>query len=556
MGGHLVGERYITVAALLLGVALQAGLALPAAADHTPIGPVEPDAHEQEGLWTLNRARNRPDLYGDEIDLDLSGVVPRAPLALNLNLTGSSRFHADEMLGHDYFGHTSEVTGIGPNQMAVEHGYDVFGAGLGMLWGATNNIESIAFGQNSIADYPEALELLIIDEGVPGLGHRKHLLAIEGGWQDHSEVGFGRAAVGSTRYYAIHTGYRSLADRFVTGVAYEDTNGNGRYDRGEGLGGVTVDVGGTPVVTYAEGGFSVPVAPGSYLVTCSGGPFAGEAVALIDVATENVEVDCIQGLPVAEVEFAFQQGGEPGLLDVAISASVPSGTAPLGVDFMGTGGGVGTVYLWDFGDGTGATGPSVNHVFETAGLYAVMLRGLDPAGTGSDFQLIAVNGPDGAGPGTTPPSDGALVPTKVTLQRNHKKAGKDSAKLKATLEMPAGFLPGAQVVEVVVAGASLPFMLDAKGKGADLLGNKVKLKVKGAKGGVPLPRGVQGQLTVTLKGDWASALEAAGLRNADEEGILSGVPFGFLLHELAYVGSADLQFKSKAGKKSKAKLVK
>jgi len=539
----------------LLG-ALCGLLAAPAAADHTPLGPLEPSAHEQEGLWTLNRARQDPAAYGDEIDLDLDGVLPRQPLALNLNLTGSARFHAEEMLGHDYFAHTSEVTGIGPNQMAVDHGYDVFGSGLGMPWGTTNNIESIAFGQNLIADYPAALELLIIDDGVPGVGHRMHLLAIATGWQDHSEVGFGRAATGSTRYYAIHTGYRSVTDRFVTGVVYDDLDRDGRYDRGEGLPGVTVDVGGVSAVTYTEGGFSIPVAPGSHMLTCSGGTFVGEAIGLVDVSAQNVEADCIQGLPIAEIDFAFQGSGGPDLLDVAIGASATAGTAPLSVDFSATGGDAGTVFLWDFGDGAGGTGAAVNHVFVDPGLYPVLLRGLASAGTGSDLQLIVADGAGGAGPGTTPPADRSLVPTNVALQRNLKKAAKDTARLKATLEMPAGYEPGGHEIEVFVAGVALPFTLDAKGKATDLAGNKVKLKAKGAKVGTPLPAGTEGKLTVKLKGDWATALEGAGLRDADEVGTLAGVPFGFLMNELAYSGSADLTFKSKAGKKSKAKLAK
>ena len=536
--------------------ALCGAVAAPASADHTPLGPVEPSGHEQEGLWALNRARNDPARYGDEIDLDLSGVLPQQPLALDLNLTGSARFHGEEMLGHDYFAHTSEVTGIGPNQMAVDHGYDLFGDGLGAIWGAVNNIESIAFGVNLIPDYPEAVRLLIIDDGVPSLGHRKHLLAIETGWQDHSEVGFGRAATGSTRHYAIHTGYRSLADRFVTGVVYDDLDGDGGYDRGEGLGGVTIDVGGTTAVSYAEGGFSIPVAPGPYMVTCSGGPFAGEAIGLVDVSTQNVELDCIQGLPIAEIDFAFQGTGGPGMLDVAIGASATAGTAPLGIDFTAGGGTAETIFVWDFGDGAGDTGAGVNHVYDTPGLYPVLLRGLAPDGTGSDLLLIAVDGVNGAGPETTPPLSRELTPTKIALQRNLKKVGKDTARLKATVEMPAGFEPGAHEVEVFVAGAALPFTLDAKGKGTDGLGNKVKLKVKGAKAGVPLPAATEGKLDVKLKGDWAPALEGAGLRDADEVGTLTAVPFGFLLNELAYSGSADLEFKSKAGKKSKAKLPK
>ena len=44
------------------------------------------------------------------------------------------------------------------------------------------------------------------------------------------------------------------------------------YDVGEGLGGVTVSVAGAgSVTTFDSGGYSIPLAPGSYTVTASGG---------------------------------------------------------------------------------------------------------------------------------------------------------------------------------------------------------------------------------------------------------------------------------------------
>lgn len=535
----------------LAALALAILLAVPAAADHVPLGPQEPSAQEQEGVWLLNRARHDPVAYGDEIGLDLTGTVPRHPLAVSLELTGAARFHAGEMLGHDYFAHTSPVSGDGPNQMAVDHGYDLFGMGLGMDWGTDNNIESIAFGFNLLPDSADALELLIIDDGVVPPGHRIHLLATSTFYEDHVEVGFGRVAGGASRYYAIHTGWQSPGDLFVTGVVYRDSDGDGEYDRGEGLGGVTVDVGGTQTTTLAEGGYAVLVGPGSHVVSCSGGPFAGESVAVADVVASNVEVDCIEGVPLAEVDFAFQTGAGPALLDVDFTTSTDQGPAPINANLAALGGSPGTVWLWDFGDGTGASGVNANHTWMAPGLYPVVLRGIDAAGTGSALHLVSVEGPSGAGPGTTPPADATLVPTKIKAKRNLKKSGKDSVQLVAELEMPAGYTPGGQTVEVFLAGATLSFTLDEKGKAKDENKNKVKLK---AKGDVPLAAGVVAKLSVKLKGDLATALEAAGMRDATEERLLSDVPVAFLLNELVYRGSADLASKAKEGKKATAKI--
>ena len=48
---------------------------------------------------------------------------------------------------------------------------------------------------------------------------------------------------------------------FVTGVVYQDANGNGIYDAGEGLGGATVRIGGGGyyAVSSASGGYAIPV---------------------------------------------------------------------------------------------------------------------------------------------------------------------------------------------------------------------------------------------------------------------------------------------------------
>ena len=280
-------------------------LMVPALADYTP---VEPSDEEQAGIYELNLIRSNPQAYGQTIGLDLSGVAAQPPLAANQNLTGSARFHAQEMLDHEYFSHTSPVSGKGPNQMAVDHGYNLFGEGLDKDWGTTNNIESNAYGYNRIPTYPEAIELLIIDEGVPGYGHRTHLLAIYAFYQKHREIGCGRAASGMTRLYSIHTGYENESDLFITGTVFQDTNQNLRHDYGEGLGGVTVDIGSVSVLTMSAGGYSIPVTPGQYTATCSGGAFQGVSTALVTVTASNIEVDFHSGVRFGEVNFAFQYG--------------------------------------------------------------------------------------------------------------------------------------------------------------------------------------------------------------------------------------------------------
>jgi PKD repeat protein len=537
----------------LLAVALVLPLLGQSAQAVDPLGETEPSRTEQHGIYVLNKARNDPTAYGNQIGVDLSAAAPRPALAVNRNLTGSSRFHAKEMLENDYFGHTSEVTGDGPNQMIVQNGYDLFGDGLNQNWGTANNVESIAFGVNSITTYAKALALLIEDKGVPGLGHRVHLLATSTFWAAHREVGFGRAATGGTYYYAIHTANVNAGDTFITGVVYNDKNGNGKYDLDEGVGGVTVEAGAFSEVSMEQGGYSIPVPAGDYAMTASGGGFRGLARADVTVGASNVEVDFRSGLAGAQVDFVDVDLPLVVLPVVGIVASTTLGDAPLDVGFTASSDMAPTMYAWDFGDGGNDNGTMPDHRFEQPGVYPVVLSGTTDDGTGKALEVVAVGGAAGAGEGTTPPASTDLFVKKAKILVKFNKTGKDVVAFNGTIEMPAGFVPGAHSVVVCLAGARLAFTLTEKNKAVDANKNKVLLKYKKPKGGAPLAAGVTAKLIVKLKGDLAATLEAAGFRDATEERTLSQVPFAFLLGEQAYRGTRNLAQKSKVGKKSAGK---
>jgi len=83
---------------------------------------------------------------------------------------------------------------------------------------------------------------------------------------------------------------------FVTGVAYRDANSNGRYDPGEGIGGVriTPDHGDWYAVTSSSGGYAIPVSAnaGAFTLTAAGSAFP-PATAAITVGTDSVKVDWV-----------------------------------------------------------------------------------------------------------------------------------------------------------------------------------------------------------------------------------------------------------------------
>jgi hypothetical protein len=89
-------------------------------------------------------------------------------------------------------------------------------------------------------------------------------------------------------------GTQQGATPFLTGVAYYDWNGNGFYDHGEGIGGITVLVDDSMfyAVTADTGGYAVPVSgDGNYTVTFSGPglPDHGETIQVSGQRNEKID---------------------------------------------------------------------------------------------------------------------------------------------------------------------------------------------------------------------------------------------------------------------------
>lgn len=309
-----------------LGILLLSGGLWPFAVEAQLRPPQPASAIEQLLIYEINRARNNPARFASENSLavDLTSVAPQPPLAVNENLVGSARFHAEEMASFNYVGHQSAVTGDWPNKMARDNGYVL----PSFYPVAANNIESFAAG-TVLTTAMSALIPLLVDAGEQSPGHRIHLLAMDPFFQTHREIGTGFAfnAVATYRnYLVIQTAVSPGASQFLTGVVYVDANGNGRYDLGEGLGGITVSNGVTSVVTNAAGGWSMPVNPGVFTVTAFGGSFGGIATATVTVAASNVEVDFASGIPAGEVSFARQGSSVLAAAVLPSSRSVQVGT--------------------------------------------------------------------------------------------------------------------------------------------------------------------------------------------------------------------------------------
>ena len=288
-------------------------------------------SEEQLFVYLLNKARHDPQQYeiDQKLPVSLAGVAARPPLAANTDLFDSAKFHATEMAVNNYFGHQSDVTGDWPNKLARDQGYV-----LPSYFDSDNNyIESIAAG--TLDDTAqEVIDQLVIDKGVPSLGHRLHLLSIGDFYEDSREIGIGHAfskASTYSHYWAVHATFSNTADTFLTGVVFQDANKNQAFGLNEGLAGVTVSIAGNNLQTQtnAAGGWSIKVpGAGTYTVSASGGAFIGTATASVNVAKQNREVDFISGKADAVIDFTASSPSGGNTTPVNPTAAAPVLTLP------------------------------------------------------------------------------------------------------------------------------------------------------------------------------------------------------------------------------------
>ncbi len=153
------------------------------------------------------------------------------------------------------------------------------------------------------------------------------------------EVGIGRVLGTNSRVvdgvtetvgpalYTMNFGDRSDATPLVTGVAYYDLDGNGQYDAGEGIGGVRVDVSGSPyhAVTSAGGGYAVPSGNGARTATFTASGLATVNRPLTILGGANVKAD----VKLAYVAPTLSGPAAPkvGLVNLYAPSSVPAATA-------------------------------------------------------------------------------------------------------------------------------------------------------------------------------------------------------------------------------------
>jgi len=193
------------------------------------------------------------------------------PLAPNAKLLEAARLHSEDMLANGFQGHTSSSAPPDPNQPGDDlgnrldrQGYDYSNAAENVFAYAENPWHghagfNIDWGGNASTGGMQS---------PPG-----HRLAIHG--NAFREIGVGVVEGANGQFGPLFVtqdfGKRFDADQpLITGVAYVDSDGDGFYSKGEGVGGVavTVDGIGWGAVTASSGGYVVPLpGNGNFTVT-------------------------------------------------------------------------------------------------------------------------------------------------------------------------------------------------------------------------------------------------------------------------------------------------
>jgi len=316
----------------------------------------DPSAIEQELLEDINRMRTNPQaelgvlfssidpLHSPDSEVDrllgqygLSASQVRSewgaltsvqPVAWHEALSGAALAHSEAMVrqgqeSHQLPGESSIL------QRAQDAGYP----------NAIFVYENVTAGASSLF---QAYSDFTINWDDPSRTDRSLLMGL-----GYHEVGIGIVArdgagsEGGPLAVTVDYGDRwSFGYTYLLGVVYDDANASGRYDAGEGRGGVDVEVVGAEGVyattTMTAGGYQLKLPPGSYAVIASGGGLEQPLeVPTFEMKSSNVKVDLRVGVdvPAASAPAASNdayQVGRDSALRVAARGVLANDSAPSG----------------------------------------------------------------------------------------------------------------------------------------------------------------------------------------------------------------------------------
>jgi Cysteine-rich secretory protein family len=255
----------------------------------------QPSAQEVLVMELVNRARANPEAeavrYGIGLNDGISGTAisaaPKPPLAHNLVLMDAARAHSQWMLDADIFSHTG-INSSTPHTRMSAAGYLFTGSwmsGENIAWGGTTaasiNLTSYALQHHAGLFKSPGHRLNILEANFRELGI---------GQQQGAFVSDGTSYLASilTQNFA-----RSGENYYVTGVIYNDLNGNAFYDVGEGLSGINISLNGATYPAYASGAYTIPVVNGSYNLAITGAALGAATYHTLHINNANVKLDLV-----------------------------------------------------------------------------------------------------------------------------------------------------------------------------------------------------------------------------------------------------------------------
>ncbi|MEA1053154.1 hypothetical protein U5801_25590, partial [Lamprobacter modestohalophilus] len=270
-----------------------------------------PSGEEQTYLWLMNRARQNPSAEGaflansGEPDIESAisffsvdtamlqnefDLIPaKPPAAFDRRLYQAAEAHSLDLIARDAQDHNGQF------ERVVAAGFTY------------SRLRGNVFSYARNALHGHAGWNIDWGSGTGGMqdprGHRLAVMSVDG---DYANVGI--AAISETNsgtrvgpwvvtgnYAEAGTWADDHYNRFLVGTVWQDLDGDGRYDSGEGIANVSVtpDHGPFYAVTAAGGGYAIPIDAGSYSVSFSGGGLSNSVTRDVVVGSNSVLVDLI-----------------------------------------------------------------------------------------------------------------------------------------------------------------------------------------------------------------------------------------------------------------------